>query len=122
MPPKTKKRKGAKESEEELLINERLTEVIFKYRQDESEEEVEDEAEEVSMFEDENPKIKLKDIEKVVKEVDIVEWDPAVMALIEEEERETGRVNMEKIKIILMTLKVNNMPSLLYVNGANMIF
>ena len=99
-----------------------MTEVIFKYRQDESEEEVEDEAEEVSMFEDENPKIKLKDIEKVVKEVDIVEWDPAVMALIEEEERETGRVNMEKIKIILMTLKVNNMPSLLYVNGANMIF
>ena len=39
MPPKTKKRKGVKESEEELLINERLNEIFFKYRQDDSDEE-----------------------------------------------------------------------------------
>ena len=101
MPPRTKKRKGVKESEEELLINERLTEIFFKYRQEDSDDDEED-----AMFEDENPKIKLKDVEKVVKEVGLVEWDEAVLALIDEKERNSGKLDMEKIKIIIMTLIV----------------
>lgn len=103
MPPKTKKRKGAKESEEELLINERLTEIFFKYSQNDDSS---DEDESVGMFGEEDQQIKIKDVENVVKEVGVVEWDPSVLVLIDQEERENGRISMEKIKTILMTLTV----------------
>lgn len=100
MPPKTKKRKGAKESEEELLINERLTEIFFKYCQDDEDDDS------TQMFEDEDQKVKLKDVEALVKEVDVVKWDPSVLVLIDEGERECGRINREKMMIIIMTLAV----------------
>lgn len=95
------------------MVNERLTEVFFKYRQDDSSEEEEKAADSsvsgsVGMFEDEDQKIKLKDVEAVVKEVGIVEWDPAVSVLIDEAERASGRLNMEKMKILIMTLLVRN--------------
>ena len=103
MTPKTKKRKGVKGRDEELLINERLAEIFFKYRQDDSDD---DEDSGDAMFEDENPKIKLKDVEKVVNEVGLVEWDEAVLALIDENEKKIGKLDMEKIKIMIMTLIV----------------
>ena len=105
MPPRTKKRKGAKETEEELLIDERLTELFFKYRSNVSSDE--DTETSAGMFEDEDQKIKLKDVEKVVREVHVVEWDPSVLVLLDECERENNRVNVDKIKIIILTLMVN---------------
>ena len=48
------KEKGVKGREEELLINERLAEIFFKYRQDDSDD---DEDSGDAMFEDENPKL-----------------------------------------------------------------
>lgn len=98
------------------MVNGRLTEVFFKYRQDDSSEEEEAAAADscsVGMFEDEDQKIKLKDVEAVVKEVGIVEWDPAVSVLIDAAERASGRLNMEKMKILILTLLVRN--KLLYV-------
>ena len=45
-------------------------------------------------------------MEKVVNEVGLVEWDETVLALIDENERKIGKLDMEKIKIMIMTLMV----------------
>ena len=106
MPPKTKKRK-VKESEEELLLQEKLTEAFFKYRHDEEVEEFEDEN--VGMFgteSDEIPKIHVRDMEKVVEEVG-VEWDEVVMAVVDQEKIQKGIIDIETMKLVIATLKVN---------------
>lgn len=102
MPPRNKRRKGAKETEDELFINERLTEIFFNYKQ---EYDISDD-ESVGMFEDETQRIDVKDIENVVKEVGIAQWDPSVLVLLEKEEKESQSVDIEKVKLILMTLMV----------------
>ena len=104
MPPKAKKRK-VKESEEEVLLQEKLTEAFFKYRY---EAETEEEDGNVGMFateEDEMPKIHVSDMERVAEDVG-VEWDEAVMSLLGLEQRQKGIIDMGTMKLIIATLKV----------------
>lgn len=105
MPPKTKKRK-VKESEEEILLQEKLTEAFFKYRHDETE--IEEEDENVGMFgteSDEIPKIHMSDMERVAEEVGVV-WDDAVMAVVDFEKRQKGIIDIETMKLVIATLIV----------------
>ena len=106
MPPKTKKRK-VKESEEELLLQEKLTEAFFKYRHDEEAKELEDEN--VGMFgteSDEIPKIHVSDMERVAEEVG-VDWDEVAMAVVDQEKIQKGIIDIETMKLVIATLKVN---------------
>lgn len=109
MPPKAKKRK-VKESEEELLLQEKLTEAFFKYRHDDMEIEGE-EGESVGMFgaeSDEGPRIHVKDMEKVARDVGVV-WDESVMAVVDPEKRQKGIIDIETMKLIISTLKVRKL-------------
>lgn len=102
MPPKTKKRK-VKESEEEILFYEKLTEAFFKYRH-----EIEEEDENIGMFgteSDEIPKIHVSDMERVAEEVGVV-WDDAVMAVVDFEKRKNGIIDIETMKLVIATLIV----------------
>lgn len=105
MPPKTKKRK-VKENEEELLLQEKLTEAFYKYRHDE---EAEEEDENVGMFgteSDEIPKIHVSDMERVAEEVGL-EWDEVAMTVVDQEKRQKGIIDIETMKLVIATLKVN---------------
>lgn len=106
MPPRTKKRK-VKESEEEVIFNEKLNEAFYKYRH-ESDIEVDEEDEDVGMFEVEEaePRILIENIERVCETVG-VEWDEAVLAILDQEQRTLGLVAFETVKLIIATLKVN---------------
>lgn len=112
MPPKTKKRK-VKESEEEILIQEKLTEAFFKYRHDEEVVVVVaaagEDYENVGMFgteSDEIPKIHVSDMERVAKEVGI-EWDEVAMIVVDKEKMQKGIIDIETMKLVIATLKVN---------------
>ena len=101
MPPRAKKRK-VKDTEEELLLHEKLTEAFFKYRYEED-----DEGDEIGMFsaEKEEARIKIEDMSKVVEAVGI-EWDEAVTAVLDREQMEIGTINMDAMKMIIVALKV----------------
>lgn len=108
MPPKAKKRK-VKESEEELFIQEKLTEAFFKYRHDDME--IDGEVESVGMFgaeSDEGPKIHVKDMEKVARDIG-VEWDESVLAVVDPEKRQKGIIDIETMKLVVATLLVRNL-------------
>jgi hypothetical protein len=105
MPPKTKKRK-VKESEEDIVILEKLTEAFFKYRHEEV---LEEEDDNVGMFgaeSDEIPKIHVSDMERVAEEVG-VEWDEAVIVVVDPEKRKKGVIDIETMKLVISALKVN---------------
>lgn len=105
MPPKTKKRK-VKESEEDIVILEKLTEAFFKYRREEV---LEEEDDNVGMFgaeSDEIPKIHVSDMERVAEEVG-VEWDEAVVVVVDPEKRKKGVIDIETMKLVISALKVN---------------
>lgn len=103
-----RKRRKTKETEEELIFNENLNEAFYKYRQDEVEVEIDDTSrEDVGMFEDEEaePKILIENLERVCEEVKIV-WDEAVLAILDQEQKNSKLVPFETVKLIIETLKV----------------
>lgn len=101
MPPKRRK---IKESEEDILFNEKITESFYKYRHDEDSEE---NSENVGMFESEEQplKILIEDIPLVVKEVGM-KWDSAVLTILDQDQKRSRLIGIETMKLILETLKV----------------
>ncbi len=100
MPPKRRK---VKESEEEILLNEKLTEAFYKYRQEDDETD-----ENVGMFASEDElqlRIRIDDIPNVVREVGM-KWDDALTAVLDHSQTESGLIRIDVMKLILATLAV----------------
>ena len=111
MPPKGKKRK-TKETEDEILYQGQLQISFFKHRYDEVEidETVKDENgdgnENGFMFEEENPKILINSLKDISVDLGL-KWDPAVLSILDSEQREKSTIDLERTKLIFDILKVN---------------
>lgn len=94
MPPKGKKRKVAVTAEEQQFYD-NLEVLMYKYR-------AEDDDDEAGMFGEETVRVQVDAIAEMCTELDI-QWDPAVLAVLEPSQR---TVDFSALKLIFKTLQV----------------